>query len=218
MARDGLPEPMRVCDQVIERCRREIEGGAKRSARAILLLMLKKIYGFQELGEGFQWGHPLSVPKHDIRVGRYVYIGANGSMIGPVVIGDLTMVSTHVHFVGNDHRTDVIGSPTRLEFSDVRPITIIEADCWIGQGAVIREGIIIGRGAVVGANSLVTKSVPPYAIVGGTPAHLIRMRFGEEEIIRHERHLFGVGPQPAISRNGIISISQLWNTICRRII
>ena len=55
-------------------------------------------------------------------------------------------------------------------------------DVWIGEGAFIRRGVQIGDGAVVGARSVITRDVPPYAIVGGTPAKIIRYRF-EPEIV-----------------------------------
>ena len=60
--------------------------------------------------------------------------------------------------------------------------TIIENDVWIGDGVVIIPGIKIGMGAVIGANSVVTKDVLPYTIVGGVPAKLIKIRFPEEVI------------------------------------
>jgi phosphonate metabolism protein (transferase hexapeptide repeat family) len=53
-------------------------------------------------------------------------------------------------------------------------------DTWIGHGAVIMPGVRIGHGAVVGSNSVVTKDVPPYAIVAGAPARLLRMRFARD--------------------------------------
>lgn len=59
---------------------------------------------------------------------------------------------------------------------------IIDNDVWIGYEAVIMAGVHIGDGAVIAARAVVTKDVPPYTIVGGTPARKIRMRF-EEEII-----------------------------------
>lgn len=59
---------------------------------------------------------------------------------------------------------------------------IIDNDVWIGYEAVIMAGVHIGDGAVIAARAVVTKDVPPYTIVGGTPAKKIRMRF-EEEII-----------------------------------
>lgn len=55
-------------------------------------------------------------------------------------------------------------------------------DTWIGHGAIIMPGVTIGNGAVVGSGSVVTKDVAPYAIVGGSPARPIRMRFDEKLI------------------------------------
>ena len=51
------------------------------------------------------------------------------------------------------------------------------------------EGVTIGHGSVVAAGAVVTKSFPPYSIIGGVPAKLLRMRFTDEEIAEHERRL-----------------------------
>ena len=61
---------------------------------------------------------------------------------------------------------------------------IIGNDVTIGAYATIMGGVTIGNGAVIGANSLVTKNVPPYAVVGGNPAKIIKYRFDEETITR----------------------------------
>jgi acetyltransferase-like isoleucine patch superfamily enzyme len=60
---------------------------------------------------------------------------------------------------------------------------IIGNDCWIGHGAFITGGITIGDGAVVLAHAVVTKDVPPYAIVGGMPAKILKYRYDEETIL-----------------------------------
>ena len=60
--------------------------------------------------------------------------------------------------------------------------TVVGNDVWIGSEAMIMPGVSIGDGAVIGSRSLVTKDVPPYAIVGGNPAKIIKMRFNEEEV------------------------------------
>jgi phosphonate metabolism protein (transferase hexapeptide repeat family) len=57
-------------------------------------------------------------------------------------------------------------------------------DVWIGHGAVILPGVHVGNGAVIGANSVVTRDVPAYAIVAGAPAEVIRPRFPEDVTIR----------------------------------
>ena len=61
---------------------------------------------------------------------------------------------------------------------------IIGNDVWIGYEAVIMAGVHIGDGSVIAARAVVTKDVPPYTIVGGTPARKIRMRFEEETIAK----------------------------------
>lgn len=186
---DGGP---RANARTLERCRAEIESPLKRRVRSLILPLVKRKLGLAEAGEGFQWGKHLILRRGAVHAGRFCYFGPHGVAIGPVLIGDLVMISSHVRFVGKDHRIDVVGGPTRLEFGDPeRPVTVLEADCWIGQGAMIMEGVRIGRGAVVAAGAVVTRDVPPYAIVGGTPARLLRSRFDAAEIARHDLALFG---------------------------
>ncbi|MDI6677821.1 MULTISPECIES: CatB-related O-acetyltransferase [Bacillus cereus group] len=59
---------------------------------------------------------------------------------------------------------------------------IIDDDVWIGSRSLILSGVRIGQGAVIAAGSVVTKSIPPYAIVGGNPAKVIKYRFSDEVI------------------------------------
>jgi serine acetyltransferase len=59
---------------------------------------------------------------------------------------------------------------------------VIDDDVWIGYGVTILSGVHIGQGAVVAAGAVVTKDVPPYAIVGGVPAKIIKYRFSPEII------------------------------------
>ncbi len=70
--------------------------------------------------------------------------------------------------------------PPRLSFEQWHPVTVGH-DVWIGAGVKFRGGVTVGTGAIVAAGSVVTKDVPPYAIVGGVPAKLIRWRFPEAE-------------------------------------
>lgn len=74
----------------------------------------------------------------------------------------------------NDHEQDVI----------------VEEDAWLGANVTLLPGVTIGRGAVVGACSVVTKNVPPYAVVVGNPARIIASKFTLEEVIRHESQLY----------------------------
>ncbi len=97
-----------------------------------------------------------------------------------------------VILLGGEHRTDWVTTyPFNILFPDAagfqgHPHTkgdvVIGNDVWIGTGAMILSGVSVGNGAVIGARSLVTHDVPPYGIVGGNPARLIRLRFSESEI------------------------------------
>ncbi|WGL57513.1 CatB-related O-acetyltransferase [Kluyvera intermedia] len=62
--------------------------------------------------------------------------------------------------------------------------TLLGDGCWLGMRAMIMPGVVIGEGAVVAAGPVVTKDVPPYAVVGGNPAKFIKFRFSEDDIAR----------------------------------
>ena len=67
---------------------------------------------------------------------------------------------------------------------------IIEEDVWCGANVTILKGVTVGKGAIIGAGAVVTKNVPPYSIVCGVPARVIRKRMTQEEIIEHEAQLY----------------------------
>ena len=69
-------------------------------------------------------------------------------------------------------------------FAESLPAPVVGNDVWIGQGVLLKGGITIGDGACIAARAVVTKDVPPYAIVGGVPARIIRYRFSERQIAR----------------------------------
>ena len=70
---------------------------------------------------------------------------------------------------------DEVDESAVFDWRRSRPVRIGH-DTWIGHAAVIMKGVTIGNGAIVAANSVVTKDVPPYAVVGGTPAQLLKWR------------------------------------------
>ena len=63
---------------------------------------------------------------------------------------------------------------------------IIEEDVWIGCNVTILKGVTVGRSSIIAAGSLVVKDVPPYSVVGGVPAKVIKMKWSEEDIAVHE--------------------------------
>jgi acetyltransferase-like isoleucine patch superfamily enzyme len=110
-------------------------------------------------------------------------IGSFCSIANGVIIGGgmhpINWVSTSpVFYEGRDSVKAKFST-----FSRTPPeVTHIGHDVWIGQNAIIKQGVTIGTGSVIGMGSIVTKDIPPYSIVAGNPAKLIRMRF-EDRII-----------------------------------
>jgi acetyltransferase-like isoleucine patch superfamily enzyme len=109
---------------------------------------------------------------YNSRIGKYCSISWSCT-IGPAN-HDFTKFTTHDIFYNNNGIIDDYGFEGYDRFKDD---VIIGDDVWIGCNSTVLRGVSIGTGAVIGANSVVTKSVPPYAIYAGIPAKLIKMRF-----------------------------------------
>lgn len=109
-----------------------------------------------------------------------------------LTIGKKVIFGPHPTIITGDHRIDIIGkyimdSNEKLPEND-SPV-IIEDDVWCGANVTILKGVKIGRGSVVAAGAVVTKSFPPYSIIGGVPAKLLKQRFTKQQILDHERLL-----------------------------
>jgi maltose O-acetyltransferase len=112
----------------------------------------------------------------NIELGDYSGIGVNCWLIGPVKIGKYVMMGPEVFLIARNHNFDRIDIPMQLQGADGDKQITIEDDVWIGARAVILPGINIGKGSIIGAGAVVTKNVPAFAIVGGSPARVIRYR------------------------------------------
>ena len=110
-----------------------------------------------------------------------------------VIIKRNTTLAPNVTIVTNNH-VPTVGVPvfllTSSHVNDKSTDMVIEEDCWVGAGAKLLSGSRLGRGCVVGAGSIVTKEVPPYAVVVGCPAKIIATRFTLEQILEHETILY----------------------------
>lgn len=96
---------------------------------------------------------------------------------GGVTIGDRTLVGYRTQILSSNHVIPP-GLGRIFEAGHVRAPVAIGCDVWIGASCLILPGVTIGEGAVVAGGSVVTKDVPSYAVVGGVPAKLIKMRDG----------------------------------------
>lgn len=138
---------------------------------------------------------------NQMSVGDNVYIGKYCTLQADMTIGNNVEIANNVGLIGKyDHDFSKIGKSIKdspwigdsdYDFRGKNKQIIIEDDVWIGYGAIIFTGITIHRGAIIAAGSVVTRDVDPYMIVAGNPAHVIGMRFSEEEIIKHEDVLYG---------------------------
>ena len=112
------------------------------------------------------------------KIGSFSSIASNvyiGGAEHPIQWASTSSVFQKVPHSGPDKRFAELPLPQSKE-------TVIGNDVWVGFRAIIKAGCRIGDGAVVGAGAVVTKDVPPYAIVGGVPAKVIRMRFSDDVI------------------------------------
>lgn len=155
-------------------------------------LMYFNGYRFGKKGKNlFCFATRSSFKKNSITVGDYVYISSNAYIYANCKIGNFVLIAPDVSIVGGDHRIDVPGIPIMFTGRDNMEnlLTVIEDDVWIGTKAIIMAGVRIARGAVIAAGSVVTHDVPPYAIVAGVPAKVIKYRFNEEEQKLHDEGL-----------------------------
>ncbi len=141
------------------------------------------------------------------RIGRYCFINNNTCIFDEVRIGRFVTFARGCQIGGTEHPIHYLSTsffrisrkwfpddhaaqsadlvplmrvPTRNRGANIE----IENDVWFGASCVVLKGVTIGSGAVIGAGAVVTKDVPPYAIVAGNPAKVIKYRFDEETVAR----------------------------------
>ncbi len=143
-------------------------------AAACSFTMPLKIGAFTSITNDRIRRFPLGV--RNATIGRYCSIASNVTL-APYE-HSIDTLSTSLAARGQLH--DFGGKPLP---NDAPPPTVeIGHDVWIGANTVIMRGVRIGDGAIIAAGAIVTKDVPPYAIVGGVPAKIIRYRFSEKVI------------------------------------
>lgn len=133
---------------------------------------LVNLYGCH-IGDGSRIGSFVEIQRH-VRVGRNCKISSHSFLCEGVTLGDGVMIAHGVMFTNDLYPSAVTPTGELQGDSDwvVVPIHVGE-QASIGSNATILAGVTIGRNALVGAGAVVTRDVPPYAIVAGVPARLI---------------------------------------------
>lgn len=129
-----------------------------------------------------------------VTVGKYTYGALNvldNNPVSQLKIGNFCSIAPQVTFILNsEHYTNQLSSfPFKVKclrscsaeafsYGNI----VVDDDVWIGHGSTILSGVHIGQGAIVAAGAVVSKDVPPYSIVGGVPARILKYRFSQEVI------------------------------------
>ena len=121
---------------------------------------------------------------NNCNIGRFTSIGSNVNVLAAT--HPTTFVSTFPGFY-NTKNKGIFKTVNDIHFNENKTCSNgffvnIGSDVWIGNNVAIIGGISIGDGSIIGANALITKDVPPYAIVGGVPAKVIKYRFSKDQI------------------------------------
>ena len=166
----------------------------------------RKIYPLKSRDESVTYIKPTLIGIKNIQVGEYTYYDGQNftsrvthhyDFLGDkLIIGKFCQIGHNVEFImnGANHQMNNVSTypfyifkgweqnPPKMNDLPFKGDTIVGIDVWIGQNAVILPGVHIDDGCIIGANSVVGSDIPPYSVVVGNPAKVIRKRFDDEMI------------------------------------
>lgn len=168
----------------------------KYTRRYVLTQIYRPLFGAH--GRNFSFDPDGEYYFNNIFVGDDVSLGRKPTLIASrssIRIGNKVMFGPEVTIIGGNHNTTFLGKyMTDVRDADKKPEddlgVVIDDDVWIGTRAIILNGVTVGRGAIVAAGAVVTRNVPPYAIVAGAPARVVKFRWNVETILQHEEILY----------------------------
>lgn len=150
---------------------------------------------YAKSGANTQLFGPLTLEPECIELDDYTRLQPGVRVInsgGRLVVKKFSAIGAGVTIIASEH-VPTVGIPqflSTLHINDVASTVVVEEDAWVGAESILLSHSRIGRGAVVAAGSVVTKPIPPYAVVAGSPARIIKVRFTKEQIMAHEAILY----------------------------
>ena len=156
---------------------------------------------------------PLNLDPQFVELEEYVRLQPNIRMIshgGKLIVKKYSAIGAGTVIIPGSH-IPTVGLPqflSQTHINDVATDIIVGEDCWIGSGSYLLSHAKIGRGCVVAAGSIVTKEIPPYAVVAGSPAKIIASRFSISQIIKHETILYP--PEERINKETLEELFDLY--------
>jgi acetyltransferase-like isoleucine patch superfamily enzyme len=161
--------------------------------------------------------NPRPLKKSGVTIGRHTYGVTKATLYDDsdhtdLTVGSFCSVAAEVFFMTRaNHHIETASTFPMQNFATgedeqllSRGPIVIGHDVWIGRRAIINSGVTIGNGAVIATAAIVTRDVPPYAIVGGNPARLIRYRFGQDTIDRLQDIAWWNWPDDRIRANAAL--------------
>ena len=135
---------------------------------------------FLEIGSNslIKNGALLSVKSGSLKIGENCAIGKRTDIIcenTKISIGDNVRMAAECFIITNNHNFESRELPIWQQGRSHKPV-VIQDDVWIGRRVMIMPGVHIGKGCVISAGAVVTKDFPPYSVVGGVPAKIIKTR------------------------------------------
>ena len=169
---------------------------AQYACHCLLVVLYRNRFG--RCGVQFHFDPRGTYSYENIYCGDHVSLGERPALMATrskIIVGNHVIFGPEVVVRGGNHRIDLVGRfMDTVAEGEKRPQddrdVVIGDDVWIGTRAIILHGVTIGRGAVVAAGAVVTKDVPPYAIVAGVPARIVKYRWDADTISRHEGILY----------------------------
>lgn len=160
---------------------------------------------FGRIGANSEVGIPA-----DLKGPQNIFVG-NNSRIGPrsailsvgkglFICGNNCEIAENVSIIASNHKQPVgaihIGDNGNNEYKNV----VLEDDVWVGMNSTLLPGTYLSRGCIVGACSVCSGHYPPYAVIAGNPAKIIKFKYSVENILKHEHKLYAESDRLSVDR------------------